>query len=70
MSVRQTPRGSDERVLAWIADRVAGQSCARIARRHGLSGNAVNQATVAVRAADLATPDPGASADEIRRAYW
>ncbi len=70
MRIRERPRRADERLLEWCAARAAGMSCPRIARRHGLSGNAVNHATGAVRAADLATPDPGATPDEIGRAYW
>lgn len=70
MASRQTPRAFDERLLAWLDRRAAGESCARIARGFGLTGNAVNHATGLVLAADLAVHDPCADADEIRRAYW
>lgn len=68
--IRHVPRRADERLLEWCAARAAGMSCARIAAAHAITGNAVNHATGVVRAADLATHDPRATAAEIRGAYW
>ena len=60
-------RAEDERLLGWIADRVAGEPVAAIARRAGVTPSVVQAKTSAVRDADLA--ESGEPPLVVGRAY-
>ena len=70
MAYREPDRADDERLLAMLARRRAGEGCTSIGRAMGVSKSAVIAATGRVMQADLAHPDPGASEAQIRGAYW
>lgn len=66
--IRHVPRARDEEVLQWLDRRVRGESCAAIGAAFGVAERAVEAATRAVRAADLA--ESGEDAARVRRGYW
>jgi len=62
---RITDRASDERILGWIAQRVAGVAAQRIADADGVGQPQVIQSTNKVKAADAAE-----SGEAVAGAYW
>lgn len=62
---RITDRASDERILGWIAQRVAGVAAQRIADTDGVGQPQVIQSTNKVKAADAAE-----SGEAVAGAYW
>lgn len=65
MRVMDVPRWRDERVLAYLAARCAGQSAAQIAKQYDVGRGAVQIAVNAVRAADAAE-----SGEDVSGGYW
>lgn len=67
---RGAQRQQDERALEMLARRARGESAAQIGRAMGRAQQLVARTTNAIRTADLAHPDPGATPEQIASAYW
>ena len=69
VSVRDTPRSSDDRALDMIAMKKTGASWPTVAKAFGFSGyQTVQQLCTNIMKADLA--ESGEDASAVKKAYW